>query len=203
MYSTVLLFKGINCWSIPSYLYPYLHKKWSANIQNQLWDKDRCSLSHNMSSVRPQLFKGKFFVCQGEDVRNVTNKSDCLLANYKWVRHKYNFDNLGQVRSQKPFSSWKELRDFISPFPPLFSCQALMSLFVLASKDGWVDIMYDGLDAVGVDQQVNIKSYHTLTNKTPMTQINPVSQTKKCVQMLSVNHYLPKYCKQSPSLCVL
>lgn len=32
--------------------------------------------------------------------------------------------------------------------------QALMSLFVLASKDGWVNIMYHGLDAVGVDQQV-------------------------------------------------
>lgn len=32
-----------------------------------------------------------------------------------------------------------------------------MSLFVLASKDGWVDIMYDGLDAVGVDQQVTPK----------------------------------------------
>ncbi|XP_042364235.1 voltage-dependent T-type calcium channel subunit alpha-1G [Plectropomus leopardus] len=73
-----------------------------------------------------QLFKGKFFVCQGENVQNITNKSDCMQANYKWVRHKYNFDNLGQ---------------------------ALMSLFVLASKDGWVDIMYDGLDAVGVDQQ--------------------------------------------------
>ncbi|XP_048088342.1 voltage-dependent T-type calcium channel subunit alpha-1G isoform X6 [Alosa alosa] len=73
-----------------------------------------------------QLFKGKFFVCHGEDTRNITNKSDCLNADYKWVRHKYNFDNLGQ---------------------------ALMSLFVLASKDGWVDIMYDGLDAVGVDQQ--------------------------------------------------
>ncbi|XP_047673625.1 voltage-dependent T-type calcium channel subunit alpha-1G isoform X11 [Tachysurus fulvidraco] len=73
-----------------------------------------------------QLFKGKFYVCQGEDIRNITNKSDCLLFKYKWVRHKYNFDNLGQ---------------------------ALMSLFVLASKDGWVDIMYDGLDAVGVDQQ--------------------------------------------------
>lgn len=69
-----------------------------------------------------------------------------------------------------------------------------MSLFVLASKDGWVDIMYDGLDAVGVDQQVNIKSYHTLTNKTPTSQVNPVSQTKKCVQMLSVSHYLSKYC---------
>lgn len=32
--------------------------------------------------------------------------------------------------------------------------QALMSLFVLASKDGWVNIMYNGLDAVAVDQQV-------------------------------------------------
>lgn len=44
-----------------------------------------------------QLFKGKFFVCQGEDTRNITNKSDCAEASYRWVRHKYNFDNLGQV----------------------------------------------------------------------------------------------------------
>ncbi|XP_044186655.1 voltage-dependent T-type calcium channel subunit alpha-1I isoform X2 [Thunnus albacares] len=73
-----------------------------------------------------QLFKGKFFYCFGPDVKNITNKSDCLQANYKWVHHKYNFDNLGQ---------------------------ALMSLFVLASKDGWVNIMYHGLDAVAVDQQ--------------------------------------------------
>lgn len=29
-----------------------------------------------------------------------------------------------------------------------------MSLFVLASKDGWVSIMYTGLDAVAVDTQV-------------------------------------------------
>jgi voltage-dependent calcium channel T type alpha-1G len=28
-----------------------------------------------------------------------------------------------------------------------------MSLFVLSSKDGWVNIMYSGLDAVGIDQQ--------------------------------------------------
>ncbi|XP_046691295.1 voltage-dependent T-type calcium channel subunit alpha-1H isoform X4 [Silurus meridionalis] len=73
-----------------------------------------------------QLFKGKFYHCEGLDTRNVTNKSDCLQANYKWIRRKYNFDNLGQ---------------------------ALMSLFVLSCKDGWVNIMYDGLDAVGVDQQ--------------------------------------------------
>ena len=35
----------------------------------------------------------------------------------------------------------------------LISLQALMALFVLSSKDGWVNIMYQGLDAVGVDQQ--------------------------------------------------
>nr|XP_055050088.1 voltage-dependent T-type calcium channel subunit alpha-1I isoform X2 [Misgurnus anguillicaudatus] len=78
-----------------------------------------------------QLFKGKFYHCLGLDVKNITNKSDCLSANYKWVHHKYNFDNLGQ---------------------------ALMSLFVLASKDGWVNIMYHGLDAVGVDQQPTINN---------------------------------------------
>lgn len=33
-----------------------------------------------------------------------------------------------------------------------------MSLFVLSSRDGWVNIMYTGLDAVGVDMQP-IKNY--------------------------------------------
>ncbi|XP_053132595.1 voltage-dependent T-type calcium channel subunit alpha-1H isoform X3 [Hemicordylus capensis] len=73
-----------------------------------------------------QLFKGKFYYCEGPDIRNVSTKTDCTNAHHKWVRRKYNFDNLGQ---------------------------ALMSLFVLSSKDGWVNIMYDGLDAVGIDQQ--------------------------------------------------
>ncbi|XP_031165476.1 voltage-dependent T-type calcium channel subunit alpha-1H-like [Sander lucioperca] len=73
-----------------------------------------------------QLFKGKFYHCDGLDVSNITNKTQCLEAGYRWVRRKYNFDNLGQ---------------------------ALMSLFVLSCKDGWVSIMYDGLDAVAVDQQ--------------------------------------------------
>ncbi|XP_051987465.1 voltage-dependent T-type calcium channel subunit alpha-1H-like isoform X1 [Xyrauchen texanus] len=73
-----------------------------------------------------QLFKGKFYHCEGLNTKNITNKFDCLQANFRWIRRKYNFDNLGQ---------------------------ALMSLFVLSCKDGWVNIMYDGLDAVGVDQQ--------------------------------------------------
>lgn len=65
------------------------------------------------------------------------NKSDCLaIEGNVWVNRKYNFDDLGK---------------------------ALMSLFVLSSRDGWVNIMYTGLDAVGVDQQVS-DTRHILGN---------------------------------------
>jgi len=76
-----------------------------------------------------QLFKGAFYYCDGPDIKNVRNKTDCLTSDKRnvWLNRKYNFDDLGK---------------------------ALMSLFVLSSRDGWVNIMYTGLDAVGVDQQV-------------------------------------------------
>nr|XP_022916967.1 voltage-dependent T-type calcium channel subunit alpha-1G-like isoform X2 [Onthophagus taurus] len=73
-----------------------------------------------------QLFKGAFHYCKGEDIRGVKNRTECELRGNKWDNQKYNFDDLGQ---------------------------ALMSLFVLSSRDGWVNIMYSGLDAVGVDQE--------------------------------------------------
>ncbi|VDM47025.1 unnamed protein product [Toxocara canis] len=74
-----------------------------------------------------QLFKGMMYHCIGHDISNVTTKAECLQdPRNKWVNHRYNFDNLGQ---------------------------ALMSLFVLSSKDGWVSIMYQGIDATGVDMQ--------------------------------------------------
>ncbi|KAK6111561.1 Ion transport family protein [Brugia pahangi] len=74
-----------------------------------------------------QLFKGMMFHCVGPSINNVTTKTDCLMdPRNRWVNHRYNFDNLGQ---------------------------ALMSLFVLSSKDGWVAIMYQGIDATGVDLQ--------------------------------------------------
>ena len=57
----------------------------------------------------------------------------CQFPENRWVNQKYNFDNI---------------------------FNALMSLFVLSSKDGWVDIMYHGLDAVGIDQQVGIKCHN-------------------------------------------
>lgn len=32
--------------------------------------------------------------------------------------------------------------------------QAMLSLTVMLSMDGWVRLLYDGVDAVGIDQQV-------------------------------------------------
>ena len=32
--------------------------------------------------------------------------------------------------------------------------QALLTLFVFSTKDGWVTIMYDGIDAVDIDKEV-------------------------------------------------
>ncbi|XP_030763174.1 voltage-dependent T-type calcium channel subunit alpha-1G-like isoform X1 [Sitophilus oryzae] len=73
-----------------------------------------------------QLFKGTFYHCVGENLTGITNRNECEFRNYEWKNEKYNFDDL---------------------------VQALMSLFVLSSRDGWVNIMYTGLDAVGVDKQ--------------------------------------------------
>ncbi|XP_017482708.1 PREDICTED: voltage-dependent T-type calcium channel subunit alpha-1H-like [Rhagoletis zephyria] len=84
-----------------------------------------------------QLFKGTFFYCEGENLKEVKTKLQCLERGYEWKNRKYNFDDLGK---------------------------ALMSLFVLSSRDGWVNIMYTGLDAVGVDQQpvVNYNEWRLL-----------------------------------------
>ena len=77
-----------------------------------------------------KLFKGTFYFCEGENIKGVKNKTDCTNNGNAWINRKYNFDDLGK---------------------------ALMSLFVLSSRDGWVNIMYTGLDAVGVDQQVRVE----------------------------------------------
>uniref|UniRef100_A0A182J185 Ion transport domain-containing protein n=1 Tax=Anopheles atroparvus TaxID=41427 RepID=A0A182J185_ANOAO len=85
-----------------------------------------------------QLFKGTFYYCEGENIKGVKNKKECLdIEGNVWINRKYNFDDLGK---------------------------ALMSLFVLSSRDGWVNIMYTGLDAVGVDQQpiVNFNEWRLL-----------------------------------------
>jgi voltage-dependent calcium channel T type alpha-1G len=73
------------------------------------------------------LFKGKLFHCIGNEIKNISTKADCLNnPNNKWINSQFNFDNLGN---------------------------ALLALFVFSSTDGWMDIMYSGIDAVGVDKQ--------------------------------------------------
>lgn len=78
-----------------------------------------------------KLFKGTFYFCAGEnlsDYRNVRNRTDCLakMGNY-WMNENFNFNDFGVAK---------------------------LSLFVLLSRDGWIKIMYNGMNAVGVDQQV-------------------------------------------------
>lgn len=123
-----------------------------------------------------QLFKGKFHYCEGADTRNISTRAECRAAHYRWVRRKYNFDNLGQVGGagrvergapgavRGVAAGPQRGRGWRGGCPQGFcgaggdaltlAAQALMSLFVLSSKDGWVNIMYDGLDAVGIDRQV-------------------------------------------------
>ena len=83
-----------------------------------------------------------------------------------WRRQKGERDGVNVVSSGffvRKDGNFRALRqNFIShwswykAFVVIICFQALMALFVLASKDGWVNIMYTGLDAVGVDQQVLI-----------------------------------------------
>ena len=101
-----------------------------------------------------QLFKGMMFHCVGPAIVNVTDKAECLeQEGNKWVNQRYNFDNLGQVTYCWSWTlDWCHLvvvETYLDAF------QALMSLFVLSSKDGWVSIMYQGIDATGVDMQVS------------------------------------------------
>jgi voltage-dependent calcium channel T type alpha-1G len=101
------------------------------------------------------IHSGKFFYCAGpaESIRNVTTRWDCIQDERNaWINQKYNFDDLGQ---------------------------ALMALFVLSSKDGWVGIMYSGLDATGVDVQVESFFIIRIHEQNPKDQQN----------FLSMDHY--------------
>lgn len=80
-----------------------------------------------------QLYAGQFYYCDESDrmlLAQIKTKEDChrLAADGEdaWKNQPYNFDNLPN---------------------------SLMTLFVLSSIDGWVEIMYLGVDIAGVDMQ--------------------------------------------------
>ena len=65
--------------------------------------------------------------CEGDDLAGVLNRTSCVAnPDNKWVNSAYNYDNI---------------------------LNSLLTLFIVSTADGWVDIMYEGIDAVGVDQQ--------------------------------------------------
>lgn len=70
------------------------------------------------------LFSGKFFYCS-EEMYLYHSKTDCLAAGHKWLRHYTNFDS---------------------------APEAMKSLFIIATFEGWPDIMHQAVDATGIDQ---------------------------------------------------
>jgi hypothetical protein len=77
------------------------------------------------------LFKGKFYSCvdanTGTVINSVIGKNDCLsLNNTMWFLKRVNFDNVGI---------------------------GYLSLFQIATFEGWRELIEAGVDAVGVDLQ--------------------------------------------------
>jgi len=76
-----------------------------------------------------QMMMGQMWYCDGlteAQLDNVYTKAECVAAGGSWVNQRYNFDHLGM---------------------------SILTLLVVASRVGWVDIMYQGVDCVGVDMQ--------------------------------------------------
>lgn len=66
-------------------------------------------------------FKGTFYFCDQYD--GAINKSDCMDHGGNWINNDYNFDNI---------------------------FNAFVTLYVLASTEGWIDMMWNGVDSVGI-----------------------------------------------------
>lgn len=82
-----------------------------------------------------QLFAGKFRYCvdsTGQRNESVTNLLGCSNSGGKIINPTLNFDNL---------------------------LASFLTLFYVASLDGWVAVMYNGIDAVGIDE--NMQTNHS------------------------------------------
>lgn len=82
-----------------------------------------------LAIVGVNLFKGSFYRCVGlteEQIELVEMKDDCLSMGGEWANDQINFDNVGN---------------------------AMMTLFQMMTTEGWMTVMYNGIDAVGVDKQ--------------------------------------------------
>ncbi|XP_063432636.1 sodium channel protein 1 brain-like isoform X1 [Mytilus trossulus] len=83
-----------------------------------------------------QFFAGKFFKCVDNDGEKfdplvIANKSHCISSGYNWTNSKINFDHVGQ---------------------------GFLSLFQVATFEGWMELMEDAVDATQVDIQPKFES---------------------------------------------
>lgn len=65
------------------------------------------------------------YYCSGAEVE-VRTKTECFDYGGSWINSDYNFDNI---------------------------LSAMATLYVLASTEGWIGLMFKGVDSVGIDMQ--------------------------------------------------
>lgn len=71
------------------------------------------------------LLKGQFYQCD-EDDGTIITKQDCLDKGLGWSRNDSNFDDI---------------------------VQAMRTLFILTTSEGWAGVMFLGVDTAGIDMQ--------------------------------------------------
>ena len=87
-----------------------------------------CSLFILIFSIMGvSFFKGAFFRClpeDGIDISKIDTKKHCIDAGGEWRNANAHFDD---------------------------TFSAMLNLFQMTTTEGWVDVMYNGIDAVGID----------------------------------------------------
>ena len=74
------------------------------------------------------FFKGQYFRCSGAkfDSVPIVTKWDCISLGGKWKNDRSNFDNIGM---------------------------AMLSLFEMMTTEGWLTVMFNGVDSAGIDYE--------------------------------------------------
>jgi len=79
------------------------------------------------------FFKGTFYSCHDPpnstepiDMDLIITYDDCIAAGGEWVNKEANFDS---------------------------TLMAMLTLFIMMTTEGWVDVMNDGVDGVGIQKQ--------------------------------------------------
>ena len=72
------------------------------------------------------FYKGQFFSCSLDDSPSIVTKFDCINQGGEWKNSRSNFDNI---------------------------FDAMLCLFEMMTTEGWLDVMYSGVDAVGIGMQ--------------------------------------------------